>query len=93
MEAEDLIINNRWFNLNLINKLLVSITPPRPLLPAHFFSFHLHMFVCTQVVLPQSNQQGKEGFQNQKVNLMVNLEHIQMEVEITWASDAEEFGI
>lgn len=51
------------------------------------------MFVCMQVVLPQSNQQGKEGFQNQKVNLMVNLEHIQMEVEITWASDAEVFGI
>lgn len=64
-----------------------------PLLPTHFFSFHLHLFVCMQVVLPQSNQQGKEGFQNQKVNLMVNLEYIQIEVEIAWASDAEEFGI
>lgn len=51
------------------------------------------MFVCMQVVSPQSNQQGKEAFQNRKVNLMVNLERIQMEMEITWASDAEEFGI
>lgn len=62
-----------------------QVVGPRhpPLLPDCFFSFHLHMFVCMQVVLPQSNQQGKEGFQNQKVNLMVNLERIQMELEIT----------
>lgn len=45
------------------------------------------------VVLPQSNQQGEKGFQNQKVNLMVNLEHIQVEMEITWASSAEVFEI
>lgn len=75
------------------DKQVVGPRHPPPLLPARFFSFCLHMFVCMQVVLPQSNQQGKEGFQNQKVNLMVNLEHIQMEVEITWASDAEVFGI
>lgn len=72
-----------------------QVVDPRhpPFLPASFFSFHLHMFVCMQVVLLQSNQQGKEGIQNQKVNLMVNLEHIQMQVKITWASDAEEFEI
>ena len=51
------------------------------------------MFVCMQIISPQSDQQGKEGFQNQKVNFTVNLKHIQIEVEITWASDAGQFGM
>lgn len=51
------------------------------------------MFLCMCVVLLPSNQQGKKGFQNQKVNLMVNLEHIQVEVEIAWASSGELFEI
>lgn len=90
MEAEDVIINNRWFNLKLINRLLVPITPFPPALS--FFT-HLNLFVYMQVVLPKSNQQEKEGFQNQKVNLMVNLEHTLKEVEIAWAFGAEDFGI
>lgn len=90
MEAEDVIINNRWFNLKLINKLLVPITSFPPALS---FSIYLNLFLYMHVVPPKSNQQGKEGFQNQKVNLMVNLEHILIEMEIAWAFGAEDFGI
>lgn len=90
LEAEDVIMKNRWFNLKLINKLSVPITSFPPALS---FSIHLSLFVYMQVVLPKSNQQGKKGFQNQKVNLMVNLEHTLKEVEIAWTFGAEDFGI
>lgn len=72
MEAEDLIINNRWFNLNLINKLLV--VSPHPL-----FSFRLILSVCYACCSITAKSTGGNDLPNQKVSLQVILEPVQPE--------------